>query len=103
MFFLHEKRIIIPKTRVRSATLDPNKVPNHNHGTHSITALIDTKVSGKIDITATMISPTINFEILKFSANLTAYFVESIAHLTIINIDTDNINILVIIDGRATK
>lgn len=97
MLFLHEKRSMIPNARVRSATFDQNNVHNHNHGCHSSTELMEMKVSGSIEMTATMMSPTMNLDTWKFSANLTAYFVDNIAHLMMKNMDAHKINRLVTI------
>ncbi len=96
IFFLQENNTIIQKASVKSAMFDQKRVHSHNHGSHAKIEFIDMKVSGKIEITAITINQTINFDTLKFSANFTAYFVESIAHFIIRNIDTHRTNILVI-------
>lgn len=96
IFFLQENNTIIQKASVKSAMFDQKSVHSHNHGSHAKIEFIDMKVSGKIEITATTISQTINFDTLKFSANFTAYFVERVAHFIIKNIDTHRINMLVI-------
>lgn len=63
MLFLLDKKIINANTRVKSATLDQNNVPNPSSGVHSNAELIAINVSGKIEIIAMIMSPTIYLEI----------------------------------------
>jgi len=77
-----EYKIKIAKMRVRSATLDPSKVPRPNSGIPSIIEFIEIKVSGIIEINAIITKPIIYFESLKFRANLSEYLVAIVALLT---------------------
>ncbi len=60
--------------------------------------LIEINVSGRIEINATIINPTIYFEILKLSANLAEYFVAIVAPFITISRATIKMNKLLIIN-----
>ena len=53
---------IIAKTSVMSATLDPNNIPRPKEGIPSRAEVTAINVSGRIEITATIIKPTVYFE-----------------------------------------
>lgn len=89
---LPAKNIIIAKTKVRSAILEPNKVPKPSEGSPSKTELIEINVSGKIEITATIIKPIVYFDNRQLSAKKTEYFVANVAPFTIKNKETTRIN-----------
>ena len=89
-------KIIIAKTTVRSATFDPNRTPRPNDGTFFSAELIEMKVSGKIEMMATMIKPITYLDKLKLLANLAEYLVAIAAPLITRNIDTMNMNRLLI-------
>ena len=82
-----EKNIIMAKTKVRSATLDPNKVPSAIEGSPSSAELIEINVSGKIEITVTTIKPITYLDNRQLSAKKTEYFVASVAPFTTKNKD----------------
>lgn len=90
--FLPDKTIITTKTKVRSATLEPNSVPKPKAGMPASEELIDTNVSGRIEIMAMITKPTMYFDIRKFFANRSAYLVAEMEPLTTKNSDTDSIN-----------
>jgi len=73
--FLPETKTTKAKTKVKSATLDPNNVPNPNDGIPSMAEVIDMKVSGKTEIIATIIKPTIYLDKFKLSATLVEYLI----------------------------
>jgi hypothetical protein len=83
---------MIAKTKVISAIFPPNKTLRPKEGTPSKAELMETKISGIIEIIATIIKPTIYFDNLKLSAIRKEYFVASVAPLIIKKIDTAKIN-----------
>lgn len=69
------------KTNVKSATLEPNRVPKPKAGTPSIAELIEIKASGKTEIIATIKKPIMYLDNLKLSANLTENLIAKSAPL----------------------
>ena len=90
--------MIIAKTKVRSATFDPNSIPSPNDGIPLMAAFKEIKASGKIEITAITMKPIVYFDNRKFSANRAEYFVDNVAPLMTIDRAAIKINKLLIID-----
>ena len=56
---LPANNVMMAKSKVRSAIFDPNSMPRPNEGIPLSAALMDMKVSGRTEMTAMMINPTV--------------------------------------------
>src|SRR3989338_9994173 len=85
---------MIAKTKVRSAMFDPKSTPSPKDGTPLNAELTAMNASGRMEIMATMIKPTVYFDRRKLSARRAAYFVASVAPFMTMNKERMKMNTL---------
>src|SRR4030042_699940 len=77
---LEENKATMPKTKVKSATLEPNKVPTPSSGSPLIADMIETVASGKAEIRAITKKLTTNSGKRRIFASLEEYLIAYAAH-----------------------